>query len=138
VASSLTSWAHLILSFGDPADLLPGIPMSIDSRPLREAPAAPAPASVLTEVGAPTTAAEAKRLDGVATATLIAHAVERAEARLERLRDELDRVQAIAGRDDELDVDQIRLLAAVAEAERERDACRSLAAASTSDLTAPD
>jgi hypothetical protein len=112
--------------------------MSIDSMPLREAAAAPAPASVLAEAGAPVTAAEAKRLDGVATATLIAHAVERAEARLERLRDELDRVQGIAGRDDDLDVDQIRLLAAVAEAERERDACGSLAATSTSGLTVLD
>ena len=100
--------------------------MSIDAMPLREADHAPA-STPLPEKATPATVTEPGPADRVSTPTLISHAVDRAEARLERLRDELYRVRATDQRDD-LDVDEIRLLAAVAEAERERDACSSLAA----------
>jgi hypothetical protein len=102
--------------------------MSIDTMPLREAAPTAAPTPVLPDGVTPPAATRPASADRVATATLIAHAVDRAEARLERLRDELDQVRAASAQPADLDVEEIRLLAAVAEAERDRDTCRSLAA----------
>ena len=107
--------------------------MSTDTMPLREADHAPAPTPLLPELATPATVTEPRPADRVSTATLIAHAVDRAEARLERLRDELDQVRSATGPSDDLDVEEIRLLAAVAEAEHERDACSSLAAVPAGD-----
>jgi hypothetical protein len=102
--------------------------MSIDAMPLREAAHATAPTTVLPDEATPPAATRPSPADRVPTATLIAHAVDRAEARLERLRDQLDQVRADSAQPADVDVEEIRLLAAVAEAERERDTCRSLAA----------
>jgi len=100
--------------------------MSIETMPLRAAAPAPAPTADPADVVTSATDTASRPADDVPTATLIAHAVDRAEARLERLRDELDRVRTAPGELDDVEVDEIRLLAAVAEAERERDACSSL------------
>lgn len=59
----------------------------------------------------------------VAPNIMTAHVADRAEARLETLRDELQRVRDAARPTDDNDLDETRLLFGIAVAERARDAC---------------
>lgn len=56
----------------------------------------------------------------VAAATLAAHAIDRAEARLERLRDELDLLRGGTPPGADIDPEETRLIFAITEAEQSR------------------
>jgi hypothetical protein len=69
-------------------------------------------------VGQP--APDARAVPTVAAATLAAHAIDRADARLERLRDELDLLRATTGPGADIDAEETRLMFAITEAEQSR------------------
>jgi hypothetical protein len=56
----------------------------------------------------------------VAAATLAAHAIDRADARLERLRDELDLLRVSTRPGADIDAEETRLMFAITEAEQSR------------------
>lgn len=63
---------------------------------------------------------DAPAVHTVAAATLAAHAIDRADARLERLRDELDLLRSGTGSGADIDAEETRLMFAITEAERSR------------------
>lgn len=63
---------------------------------------------------------DAPAVQSVAAVTLAAHAIDRADARLDRLRDELDLLRASTRPGADIDAEETRLMFAITEAEQSR------------------